>query len=61
MHISPSEGKPRPVGDAIVDMLFAAGAARPHPLVAITGTNGKTTVTRMIADIFATMQPVSWA
>ena len=55
MHIAPSEGKARPVGEAIVDMLFDDGRPYRIPLVAITGTNGKTTVTRMIAGIFATM------
>lgn len=56
MHIAPSEGKPRPVGDAIVDMLFDDGRPYRIPIIAITGTNGKTTVTRMIASIFATMR-----
>jgi cyanophycin synthetase len=55
MHIAPSEGKPRQVGEAIVDMLFDDGRPYRIPIVAITGTNGKTTVTRMIAGIFATM------
>jgi cyanophycin synthetase len=56
MHIAPSEGKARPVGDAIVDMLFEDDRPYRIPIVAITGTNGKTTVTRMIAGIFATMR-----
>lgn len=49
MHHHPSSGKPRDVGAAIVDMLFPAGSNGRIPTVAITGTNGKTTVTRMIA------------
>ena len=55
MHIAPAEGKARPVGEAIVDMLFDDHRPYRIPIVAITGTNGKTTVTRMIAGIFATM------
>jgi cyanophycin synthetase len=55
MHIAPSEGKARPVGEAVVDMLFDDGRPYRIPIIAITGTNGKTTVTRMITGIFATM------
>jgi cyanophycin synthetase len=64
MHVYPSEGKSRPVGDAIVEMLFPSepGARAPFesnariPLIAISGTNGKTTVTRMVTHIYTTMQ-----
>jgi cyanophycin synthetase len=57
MHIYPSEGKSRPVGDAIIDMLFPGEAIDARvPLIAVSGTNGKTTVTRMLAHIYATMQ-----
>ncbi|MDQ3930247.1 MAG: cyanophycin synthetase [Chloroflexota bacterium] len=55
MHVYPSEGKSRPVGEGIVDMLFPKGAPSRVPLIAITGTNGKTTVTRMIAHAYRTM------
>ncbi|MDQ3704062.1 MAG: cyanophycin synthetase [Chloroflexota bacterium] len=55
MHVYPSEGKSRPVGEAIVDMLFPKGAPSRVPLIAVTGTNGKTTVTRMIAHTYRTM------
>ncbi|MDQ6694763.1 MAG: cyanophycin synthetase [Chloroflexota bacterium] len=55
MHVFPSEGKSRPVGRAIVDMLFPRGSDARVPLIAVTGTNGKTTVTRMIAHIYSTM------
>jgi cyanophycin synthetase len=48
MHQFPSEGQPRDVGEAIVEMLFPGGATGRIPIIAITGTNGKTTVTRMI-------------
>jgi len=49
MHHYPSEGAARDVGGAIVDMLYPAHRPTRIPVVAITGTNGKTTVTRMIA------------
>jgi cyanophycin synthetase len=53
MHHHPSEGEPRDVGAAIVDMLFPHGEQGRVPIVAITGTNGKTTVARMLAHAFA--------
>lgn len=56
MHVYPSEGKSRPVGEAIVDMLFPRDAQTRVPLIAVTGTNGKTTVVRMIAHIYSTMK-----
>jgi len=51
MHLSPSEGKPRDVAGAVVDMLFPAGTPKRIPIAAVTGTNGKTTTTRMVAHI----------
>jgi len=51
MHIEPAEGKSRNVAGAIVDMLFPKGANPTIPIVAVTGTNGKTTITRLIAHI----------
>jgi cyanophycin synthetase len=54
MHLSPSYGKGRPVGEAIVARLFKAGETGRVPTVSVTGTNGKTTVTRLIAHLFAT-------
>ena len=51
MHTHPSEGSRRPVGDAVVDMLFPAGSNPRIPIVAVTGTNGKTTTTRMVAHL----------
>jgi cyanophycin synthetase len=51
MHIEPSAGKSRPVGEAIVGTLFAPGENGRIPLVAVTGTNGKTTTTRCISHI----------
>lgn len=52
MHICPSEGIPRNVAEPIIDMLFPPGTPGRVPIVAITGTNGKTTTTRLIAHIF---------
>lgn len=51
MHIAPSAGKPRNVAAPIVDMLFPDGSSGRIPLVAVTGTNGKTTTTRLIAHL----------
>jgi len=52
MHLSPSYGKPRPIGQAIVDRLFAHGEDGRIPTVAVTGTNGKPTTARLIAHLF---------
>ncbi len=49
MHLDPAHGKARDVGAAIVDSLFAPGDDGRIPIAAVTGTNGKTTVTRLIA------------
>lgn len=51
MHHYPSAGKARDVGAAIIEMLFPDDANGRIPVVAVTGTNGKTTVTRMIEHI----------
>lgn len=51
MHMHPAEGRARPVGDAVVNMLYPQGKPARIPLVAITGTNGKSTTTRMIVNI----------
>jgi cyanophycin synthetase len=51
MHLEPSAGKPRPVGEAIVNMLFPVGQTGRIPIVAVTGVNGKTTTTRLIAHL----------
>ncbi|HEX8328967.1 MAG TPA: cyanophycin synthetase [Hymenobacter sp.] len=53
MHISPAEGLPRNVAAPVVDMLFPPGASGRIPIIAITGTNGKTTTTRLIAHLVA--------
>ncbi|MCG0275052.1 MAG: cyanophycin synthetase [Thermosediminibacteraceae bacterium] len=52
MHLYPSAGEPRPAAKAIVDMLFPESPQR-FPIVAVTGTNGKTTTVRMIASILS--------
>ncbi len=54
MHLSPSFGKPRPVGEAIVDSMFATGENARIPIVAVTGTNGKTTTVRLTAHLLRT-------
>jgi len=51
MHVSPSEGTPRDVAGPVIDMLFPAAAPSRIPIAAITGTNGKTTCSRMLAHI----------
>ncbi|WP_128546618.1 cyanophycin synthetase [Larkinella soli] len=52
MHTHPSEGTPRPVGEAIAEMLFPGDENGRIPVIAITGTNGKTTTTRLTAHLF---------
>lgn len=51
MHLQPSFGKGRPVGEAIIASMFADGDDARIPLVAVAGTNGKTTTVRLIASI----------
>ncbi|QCR21448.1 cyanophycin synthetase [Pontibacter sp. SGAir0037] len=51
MHISPTEGLPRNVAEPIINMLFPHGSPSRIPIVAVTGTNGKTTTTRLIAHM----------
>ncbi len=53
MHVSPSEGVPRAVGDALVAQLYPPGAPARVPICAVTGTNGKTTVTRLIGHVLS--------
>jgi cyanophycin synthetase len=54
MHLLPSYGKGRLVGEAIINHLFPPGDDGRIPVIAVTGTNGKTTVTRLIAHLLAT-------
>jgi cyanophycin synthetase len=51
MHLEPSVGISRPVGEAIADILFPRGETGRIPIVAVTGVNGKTTTTRFIAHV----------
>jgi len=51
MHHYPFKGQSRNVAKAIVDLLFPEGAVHSVPVISVTGTNGKTTTTRMIAKI----------
>jgi cyanophycin synthetase len=55
MHVHPSSGISRPVGKAIVDLMFPDQRNGRVPIVAVTGVNGKTTTTRLIAHILTTM------
>lgn len=52
MHVCPSEGIPRNVAEPVIDMLFPNHSNGRIPIIAITGTNGKTTTTRLIAHLF---------
>jgi cyanophycin synthetase len=52
MHTHPTVGDPQFISKSVVDMLFPPGAPSRIPIVAVTGTNGKTTTARMIAHIF---------
>ncbi|QIY83340.1 cyanophycin synthetase [Epilithonimonas bovis DSM 19482] len=51
MHLAPSEGLPRNVAAPVVDMLYPPGKEFRIPIIALTGTNGKTTTTRLLAHI----------
>lgn len=55
MHLAPSEGIGRNVAEPVVDMLFPAGSKGRVPIIAVTGTNGKTTTTRLNAHIAKTI------
>jgi cyanophycin synthetase len=52
MHTHPTEGTPRNVGAPIIDMLYPPGSKATIPVIAVTGTNGKTTTVRLIAHLF---------
>jgi len=54
MHISPSYGKGRDVGKAVIEHMYAPGDHGRVPVIAVTGTNGKTTTVRLIAHLMRT-------
>ena len=51
MHLAPTSGLPRNVAAHVIDMLYPAGSTARIPIIAVTGTNGKTTTTRLLAHI----------
>ena len=53
MHIEPSSGSPRPVGESIIEMMYPGQTNGRIPVISITGVNGKTTTTRLTAHIVA--------
>lgn len=55
MHIDPTEGLPRNVAEPVIDMLYPPGTSARIPIIAVSGTNGKTTTTRLMAHIVKTM------
>ena len=55
MHTHPTEGEPQYVARPVIDLLFPPGAPSRIPIIAVTGTNGKTTTVRMIAHILKLM------
>lgn len=52
MHVCPSQGLPRNVAAPVMEMLFPPGTPSRIPILAVTGTNGKTTTTRLLAHIY---------
>jgi cyanophycin synthetase len=55
MHTNPTEGDPQYVAKPVIDMLFPPGSPSRIPIVAVTGSNGKTTTARMIAHVMKGM------
>jgi cyanophycin synthetase len=55
MHIDPAQGLPRNVAEPVIDMLYPLGSSARIPIIAVTGTNGKTTTTRLMAHMVKTM------
>ena len=52
MHLQPTEGLARNVAEPVIDMLYPPGKSCTIPIIAVTGTNGKTTTARLIDHIF---------
>jgi len=55
MHLDPTQGLPRNVAEPVIDMLYPPGTSARIPIIAVSGTNGKTTTTRLIAHIVKQM------
>jgi len=55
MHLAPTNGLPRNVASPVLDMMFPMNSTSRIPIVAVTGTNGKTTTTRLIAHMVKMM------
>ncbi len=55
MHLDPTDGLPRNVAEPVIDMLYPPGTSARIPIIAVSGTNGKTTTTRLIAHIVKQM------
>jgi len=55
MHTHPTEGEPQYVANPVIDLLFPPGTPSRIPIIAVTGSNGKTTTVRMISHIFKNM------
>lgn len=55
MHLDPTDGLPRNVAEPVIDMLYPKGIDATIPIIAVTGTNGKTTTTRLVAHILKTV------
>lgn len=51
MHLEPTVGIPRNVAEPVIDMLYPTGTSARIPIIAVSGTNGKTTTTRLMAHI----------
>jgi cyanophycin synthetase len=51
MHLEPTDGLARNVAEPVIDMLYPHGSSARIPIIAITGTNGKTTTTRLMAHL----------
>src|SRR6185295_12800335 len=55
MHLAPTDGLPRNVAEPVINMLFPTASNARIPIIAVTGTNGKTTTTRLIAHLVRSM------